>query len=275
MKEIIHETIQNTLNTVSVIDPHCHFKPEKISANNLDDILLYHHVWVELVSSGMHIQEVTKTGLPHELTDPEMEPYRRVIKAIPHLHKISNTTSGVLLRWLLEDLYDYKENLCSNTIDNLFNLVKARGKDASWQKNLYKNTCRLTNSITVEEGVPYSETIHFGDEKLKKLNLIDGKHSSLEILKSMEKVLNREIHRSVDYVDYTHLLLDSIPIDKLTLIAFWVVPSLNDLLISDRQIDAIITKTRKGESLSSDEIGSFSYYGFTKVLEILIKKKNI
>ncbi|MCF7943840.1 MAG: hypothetical protein K9L21_05375 [Spirochaetia bacterium] len=223
----------------------------------------------------MHINEVSKAGLPHELINPEIDPYTRVIRALPYLHKISNTTSGVLLRWIFEDLYDFKDALKMNNVETLFKRVQERSYAPSWQNTLYYDTLNLKGSITVEEGTPHSDNIHFGNEKLKNINLIDGKHSSLELLKSMEETLGRAILRAKDFVDYTYLLLDTIPIDKLKLIAFWVVPSINDLMITDHQINEILSKTRKGESLSADEVGSFSYYGFIHVLEKLIETKKI
>jgi hypothetical protein len=56
-QQVVREALDNT----KVIDPHCHLRPEKPCADNLADILLYHHVWIELVSSGMPQDEVHAT----------------------------------------------------------------------------------------------------------------------------------------------------------------------------------------------------------------------
>ena len=90
------DKINRALDTVKVIDPHCHLDPAQPSARNLADIVLYHHVWIELVSSGMGQNEVTVEGLPHELADPQMEPFERVRRSIPYLRNIGNTTVGLL-----------------------------------------------------------------------------------------------------------------------------------------------------------------------------------
>jgi hypothetical protein len=92
-----------------VVDSHTHLSPERPQAANLADLVLYHHVWIELVSAGMPITAVTKAGLPHELADPGMSPEDRVRAALPYLPAIRNTTCAQLLATLLEDLYGVPE----------------------------------------------------------------------------------------------------------------------------------------------------------------------
>src|SRR5512133_3324426 len=97
--------IRQALADVKVVDPHCHLRPYKPAADTLADIVLYHHIWIELVSSGMNRFELTRAGLPHEMVDPEMPPIERVRLALPYLPNIQNTVSGMFLRWILQDLY--------------------------------------------------------------------------------------------------------------------------------------------------------------------------
>ncbi len=99
-KKLHHE-----LESVPVIDPHCHLRPHKPEADNLADILLYHHMWIELVSAGMPLKAVTKAGMPHECQAPEIPPLERVKTALPYLKHIRSTTLGVLIRRILNDLY--------------------------------------------------------------------------------------------------------------------------------------------------------------------------
>lgn len=49
----VEAKISEALRTVKVIDPHVHLNAAKPEATTLADIVLYHHVWIELVSSGM------------------------------------------------------------------------------------------------------------------------------------------------------------------------------------------------------------------------------
>ena len=71
------EEIPRALERVKTFDPHCHLRLDKPAADNLADILQYHHVWIELVSSGMGQYEVTSTGLPQELADPQIRSEER------------------------------------------------------------------------------------------------------------------------------------------------------------------------------------------------------
>ncbi len=80
--------IGRALETMKVIDPHCHLDAARPAASSLADIVLYHHVWIELVSAGMGQTEVTRAGLPHEMIDPGMDPLERVRRALPYLPRI-------------------------------------------------------------------------------------------------------------------------------------------------------------------------------------------
>jgi len=46
----VQHPVRKALDQAKVIDPHCHLRLGKPSADNLADILLYHHVWIELIS---------------------------------------------------------------------------------------------------------------------------------------------------------------------------------------------------------------------------------
>jgi len=112
--------VREALDDVKIIDPHCHLRPEKPSADNLADILLYHHLWIELISSGMDQFEVTKSGFPHELVDPEIPPLERVKRAVQYLPCIRNTTVGLFFRWIMKDLFNMEDALGERNIEKIF-----------------------------------------------------------------------------------------------------------------------------------------------------------
>lgn len=70
-------TLRSEIDAAPVVDPHTHLRPSRPQADGLADILLYHHVWVELVAAGLPATAATEAGLPHELADPKMEPIDR------------------------------------------------------------------------------------------------------------------------------------------------------------------------------------------------------
>ena len=108
--------IRKALDDVRVIDPHCHLRLAKPAADTLADVVLYHHVWIELISSGMSPFEVSASGLPHELKAPEMSPFERVRRSLKYLPNTRNTTLGLFLRWILRDLYGIDQLAESNQI---------------------------------------------------------------------------------------------------------------------------------------------------------------
>ena len=142
--------VKETLDTIKVIDPHCHLRPDKLSADNLADILLYHHLWIELVSSGMSQFEVTKSGLPHELLDPDMSPRERVKRAIKYLPNIKNTTIGLFFRWIMRDLFNIEKDIEVENWEEIFNQVGERCSDPTWGENILCDHCGIEYSITVD-----------------------------------------------------------------------------------------------------------------------------
>ena len=143
----VKNKIGEAMEAVTVVDPHCHLDAGHPAARNIADIVLYHHVWIELVSAGMGQYEVTRAGLPHELVDPEMEPLERVRRALPYLPRIRNTTVGSLFRWLLEDLYGIKDGLQVSNLDKLAAEVKRASELIRQCQKKLRSTEEEINSV--------------------------------------------------------------------------------------------------------------------------------
>jgi hypothetical protein len=264
--------IGDALEEVSVIDPHCHLDSAQPMARNLAEILLYHHVWIELVSAGMGQFEVTKAGLPHELADPQMEPMDRVRRALTYLPRIRNTTVGMLLGWLLEDLYGVKGGLQASSLDALAAEVERRGNDAAWPERFFADICRIEKTVTVEHLQQKSfARVAGADERLRMLNIADGKAFPRECLQPMDALLGREVRTAADYREFaTKLAVDPSFGSPLFLTA-WMPAFFTDELAEEGAVTRIIGKARNGDPLSQVEMGSVSYFGMIAALESLRK----
>jgi hypothetical protein len=270
----IEARIGEALKTVKVIDPHVHLNAAQPAAANLADIVLYHHVWIELVSSGMGQKEVTRAGLPQELADPQMEPLERVKRLLPHLPKIRNTTAGTLLRWLLRDLYGLKGNLDRSNLDELAAAVEKTGSDPAWPERCFSEICGIEQAITCElwKGERFHR-IRAGDDQFQVLNLADGKASPRERLEQMGAVLGREIRTSADYGDFIEKVVTHPARSSLAFIGAWMPACFTEQMADDASVTRIIEKAREGRPLTPVEFGSFSYYGMVHELEELRKTR--
>jgi len=262
VKDIVHEALQN----VKVIDPHCHLRPERPCADNLADIVLYHHIWIELVSSGMPQHEVTSAGMPHELVDPEIPAFERVRRSLKYLDNIKSTTAGVCLRWLLSDLYGVKE-LNEQNLESVYRLVQDKASDEQWQTEFLQRTCGIERSITVESASP-SERVLIGNEHVLQ-NLADARRSSLDILSSMEESFGHSIDTARDYRDHLKKTIDNLPLDTLKFVNVWPTAYLSSEMAAEEDVTRIIRKVKDGQTPSPVEVGGFSYFGLAAILEQL------
>jgi len=262
--------IFGALETVTVIDPHCHLDASQPAARNLADIILYHHVWIELISAGMGQNEVTKAGLPHELADPQMDPVQRVQKALPYLKGIRNTTVGSLLKWLLSDLYGINGPLRESDIEILASTVERNGKDESWPGHFFGDICRIEKVVTVEPlKQKRFERIAGADERLRMLNIADGKDSPSERLEAMAVMLGMDIRTAADYRDFAAKLATDPSYGSPLFLGAWMPAFFTDEMAGENAISRIISKAREGGSLSPAEMGSVSYFGMSAALETL------
>jgi len=261
--------IGKAIDEVTVIDPHCHLRLAKPAADNLADIVLYHHVWIELVSSGMDEREVSKAGLPHECADPGIPPRERVRRALPYLANIRNTTLGLYLRWVLQDLYGLDAALTEGNLDKAWAVVEKKGRDPAWQEELLRGRCRIECSISVEHGSePYCERMLRGRE-WAPFRLDFGKQSPADVLADMDKTLGRALASADDYREFLAKGVESLPLDDLRFLGFWLSPHLTNAQVRDADVTAIIGKVRDGVPLAQAELGSFAFFGMVNALEAL------
>lgn len=266
---LIREKINEALAEVRIIDPHCHLRPEKPAADNLADILLYHHVWIELVSSGMDQYEVTKAGLPVEVRDPQMPPMEQCRKVLPWLPNIQSTTLGYFLRTILADLYDVQE-LNESNLEQVYAAVEKKGADPLWQDELINRRCGMDALVSVEwkESRPYSPMVLRARENAPTM-IVDGRNSSKAILTRWESEYGKEITSAADYRGFLQQFASTLPVDSLKLLACSVSPCSNSQFSSESHITRILTKARDGEELLPMEVGALCHFAIMEMLQAL------
>ena len=260
--------IQKALDQVRVIDPHCHLRLAKPAADTIAHIVLYHHVWIELVSAGMPQTEVTKTGLPHEISDVGMDPVDRVRLALPWLERTRNTITGVMLGWILKDLYGC-DRLDEGNLLEVAGAIEEKGRDPAWQETLLRDICGIDASISVQLATePYSDRMLKAREAFPG-NLVNGKQTSADMLAGWDRSLGREIHTAADYVDFLRHTIEGLPIDQLRFVGWWVLPYITPSGATEQQVTRTLKRARDGGDLKPADLGRFCYFAARSALEIL------
>lgn len=260
--------IGRALEQVKTFDPHCHLRLHKPGADSLADILQYHHVWIELVASGMGQYEVASTGLPQELRDPEIPPLDRARRILAHLPNIANTTVGLFLRWTLQDLYGIRQLTAAN-LDETAALVEARGKDVAWGEEVLRSRCGIEASISVEDTGISSNPRLLRAREIYATNLISGKRSPSEMLAEWEQQFGHDIRNAQDYVAFVNGVLDAARLADHRFVGLWTLPYLSADLPDDRAITSVLRKARDHLPLDASEIGGFATFGTVCLLEAL------
>ena len=270
----IRSIIHQSLREVGAIDPHSHLNRQHPGARNIADILLYHHVWIELVSSGMPQKEVSIHGLPQEMGDPGMDPLERVERAKKYFGNIRNTLSATFVRWILRDLFEWDKDVEVSDMAALQRRVEQTTSRAGWAEEVFQKHCGIQCSISVAEGQedPTGKILRAA-ETLGMVNIVNGKQSEQEILRERETEYGRDIRTAHDYRAYVQRQLDRTPLESYRFLGAWVVPQLTEEMATEEGITAILGKIRDGRRLTEEESGSFSFFGLCASLEHLRRSR--
>ncbi len=269
---LIQESIEEALRDIKVVDPHCHLSPSAPQGSSLDRVLLYHHVWIELVSAGMDPFTVSKAGLPHEGPDPEMGPFERVRNVLPWLPMIDNTVLGYFIRLILRDVYQVDE-LTRDNYEAIVETSLANAADPAYPERLLKGLCNIESSISVEgRGTPsWQNRVKQGLE-LAPVRLSNGKQSPREVLREWERDSKASIRDSRNYRDFLRVSAQKFDQAQDHFVGAWIHPAINETYYRDTDIDAILRKAWKDKALTQEEQGSFCMYGMRHYLDNLSRR---
>lgn len=266
--ESFTQTLRRLLQETPVLDPHCHLRASRPQADTLADLVLYHHVWVELVSAGMPVEATSRAGLPHEVADPDMPPLDRVRAALPYLHHLRNTTLGYLLRTLLEDLYGVPGGqLTEDNLEEVAAQVAERSAREGRAVEVLRDRCGIRKALTVEASgrPPIGEVIGLGREGVPT-NLLSGKQTPRQVLEGMARTLRAELRTGDDYAGAMRQLGALRGKSDLHFVGVWVLPSMTLRQPQSGEIDGILSRAREDRPISPEEAGLVCGFGLTHFL---------
>jgi len=260
-------TLQSELEAVPVVDPHTHLRASKPTTDNLADLILYHHVLVELVSAGMPATAATKAGLPQESADPGMEPLDRVKAALPYLCRIRNTTCGYLLRTLLADLYGVPGGeLTSGNVDEVFALVAERAGGPAWTSHVLKDKCRMQASITVERDRAPAWDASMSRAIEQSLNLVSGKSSPRDTLLDMERAFGTQLRTADDVGSACHDLGRRCGNEPFQFVGLWLLPFLTFTDPGAAEVTSVLRRAADDKPLDHSDLSAFTSYALRSFL---------
>jgi len=126
--------VEEALAHVPVLDIHTHLVGGRLGARGLHDILLYHMVVTDLYAAGCP-SGARLTQYPRWPSDAEAS--ERIEEALPFLPAIQNTSSFWGVRWILQDLYGWREAITASSWRRLDALVRERADDRAWHHSIF------------------------------------------------------------------------------------------------------------------------------------------
>jgi len=133
----INEELKQKIREIPVVDIHSHISFNSPKATSLSDILFYHYITTELIAAGMP-PSLLKDDLPEE---------EKIKNSIPYFNRIKNTTTYWSLRCILEDLYEFKEDLSVNNWESLDKEIRKRAEDRDWTEFVLRKKAKIEKTF--------------------------------------------------------------------------------------------------------------------------------
>ena len=257
-QENVFRKIYNELIDIPVVDIHTHLNPLQLKSNNLSEIVLYHYITTELVTSGM----------PQEILNIK-DPNERVKRSLPFLKNIKNTSTFWALKRILSNLFNFEEELNENS----FNILKE--KFQNFEKNFnginfLKERVKVRKAFLTlqfaDVNTIFDSSFFTGSLRIEKLS----KDISLDDLRKLEEISSVEIKSVRDLGEAINTIFEKFE-KKLSSVAISLNPS--ELILDDykeNHIDEAINEIKTGKQIKPEEkvyLLSFVVNEFLKLMK--------
>ena len=266
----LEQIIDDELKQVPVLDVHSHLLPEQVMARDLCDILHYHHVGSELISSGLPVEDIWLDGRPHDAGMLDIPRRELVRRALPYLHNIRNTTLGYFLRTILEDLYGVEGGFVDEkNWEEVWDLVEQKAQDPNWEQVVLRDLCHIVRSLIVDRPFNREPNDHFGlTWEWEAFRVLFSPESIQQGVACLEGVLNCELDHRADVEVALKQQIKHCVDHKLHAIVFWLPTSFRLCSPTWDQVKLATERIRENKGSHADAItcGSFILHLFLDCL---------
>jgi glucuronate isomerase len=240
--ELANELLDQVIQSLPVIDIHTHITPDQPSARDLGEILFYHYIVTELVTSGVSpelLQQASTTGEKIQLFLSAVKP-------------ISNTITFWCLRRVLE-LYGVGEDLGAEALWAVEEGIRKSSSDPDWPRRVLREKGKIHKTILT---LNFTEPMPSFDRDLFAGSLrFDDIVTCItpEQLRNLELVCDVKISDLAGYEQAIGKRLSALAASGIRVITVGLLPE-DDYVPADRQTaEALFSAFCKGRNLDLSE----------------------
>lgn len=241
---------------IPLVDIHTHLNPQALKAKDLSEIVLYHYIATELVSSGM----------PSEILGLE-DPVERVRRIIPFLKNVGNTSTFWALRRVLS-LFGFKEELTEKSFPLLLD------RFADFEKN-FNGIGFLRERVKVEKAfltlqftdtdLDFDASFFTGSLRLERIS----KEISKETFRMLEDMFSLKVNNARGMRDAVAEIFDKFK-SRISTITISLNPS-EQIIIDPREglVEDAIRRVEAGERMSIEEKNALLSFVVNEFLKLI------
>jgi len=274
--------VEEALGQVPVLDIHTHLVGGHLGARGLHDILLYHMVVTDLYAAGCP-SGARLTQYPRWPSDAEAS--QRIEEALPFLPAIQNTSSFWGVRWILQDLYGWREPITASSWRRLDALVRERADDRAWHHSIFDRlNIRRTGTEIARRGKGEDDTrlqysLEWGffsrcqwgefDTAVYELEHCWGRmpESPTPIGAGERAKTDRVIRSLADVHAAITYYVNAIPYDQVISTATHLSTEIDHRLVSDSEMEAALARRGQAGIPERDTYSSYINETFLTELE--------
>jgi len=251
----LYRKIREEVSEIPLIDIHTHLNPKRLRAEDLSEIILYHYIATELVTSGM----------PREILNIS-DPDERVKRSLPFLNRVRNTSTFWALEKIVSKLFGFSGVLTEGN----FNLLKEKFLD--FEKN-FNGIVFLKDKVGVKKSfltLQFTDlnssfnTLFTGSLRLEKLS----KDFSKDSLEKLEELSSIEIKNAEGLREGLRWVFEKFE-KQISSIAISLNPSENVGTYNKGTVDDTIMKVRSGYQLNEGDKNQLISFTIREFLNLI------